>query len=254
MKTYRTIIIDDESIARQRLQKLFNEGCFPVDVVAEAKNGIDGIELIHALHPDLVFLDVQMPGITGFQMLEELSYLPKVVFCTAYEGYALKAFNTLAIDYLLKPVEAERLKLTMEKLSHGTPVTTINQVAELVNIIKQQSEQKKLQSIPYKIGDRVILIKTDTITYFQAAEKYVEFHTAEGKKYLTELSLKRLHDKLPDNYMQVRRGLIVNLSFIREYRKHLRGKYILILNDAAGTKLETGRTFYENVQRQLSVE
>ncbi len=184
-------------------------------------------------------------------MLELLEHIPHVVFCTAYEEFALKAFNTLALDYLVKPVEKERLQLTLEKLGRNADKIPRLQVDTLLELVRQQSECKKLQSIPHKIGDRVLLIKTDKITHFSATEKYVEFFTTDGKKYLTELSLKKLTDRLPDNFMQVQRATIVNLDFIKEYRKYFRGKYILVLDDLNNTKLETGRSFTNSIRELI---
>lgn len=251
MNPYTTIIIDDEAIARQRLSQLLGEYKQQFQLIAEAKNGIEGAELINTLKPDLIFLDIQMPGKTGFEMLELLEYIPQVVFCTAYEEFALKAFNTLALDYLVKPVEKERLQLTLEKLNRNSNKTPKLQVDTLLELVRKQYEHKKLQSIPHKIGDRVLLIKTDKITHFSAIEKYVEFFTSDGKKYLTEMSLKKLIARLPDNFIQVHRATIVNLNFIKEYRKYFRGKYILVLDDLNNTKLETGRSFTNSIKELI---
>jgi two-component system, LytTR family, response regulator len=247
MNTYKTIIIDDEAIARQRLNRLLEEFHGQFQVIAEAKNGIEGEALINNLKPDLIFLDIQMPGKTGFEMLGNLAYFPVVVFCTAYEEFALQAFNTYALDYLVKPVEIDRLKLTVEKLNRNAVTTPQFLVQELISLVKKQTDEKKLQSISHKIGDRVLLIKTDKITYFSASDKYVEFYTQDGKKYLTEFSLKKLLERLSDNFKQVQRGVIVNVNFIKEYRKYFRGKYILVLDDVNNSRLETGRAFNDAV-------
>jgi len=253
MNIYRTIIIDDEAIARQRLARLLNIYNDRIQLVAEAKNGIEAAELINKLKPDLIFLDIQMPGKTGFEMLEDLVHIPLVVFCTAYEEFALQAFNTLALDYLLKPVEKERLDLTLEKLNRNSMDSSGLQIGELLKLVKPKSENKKLQSIPHKTGDRVILIKTENITHLLANEKYVEFYTSDGKKYLSDLSLKKLNERLPDNFKLVKRSLIVNIHFVKEYRKYFRGKYILVLDDIKSTKLETGRSFSDTIKELLSI-
>lgn len=253
MNPFRTIIIDDEAIARQRLSQLLNELTDQIEVIEQAKNGIEGAELINTLKPDLIFLDIQMPGKTGFEMLEELTHVPNVVFCTAYEEFALQAFNTLAVDYLVKPVEKERLQLTLEKLNRKTTNDPGFQVNELLNLVRYQTENKKLQSIPHKIGDRVILIRTEKITYLLANEKYVEFYTVDGKKYMTDQSLKKLGERLLDNFLQVHRSSVVNLNYIKEYRKYFRGKYILVLDDLKGTKLETGRSYSDVIKARLSI-
>jgi two-component system LytT family response regulator len=176
------------------------------------------------------------------------------VFCTAYEEFALQAVNTLALDYLVKPVEAERLQLTLEKLDRKAGEIPRLQVQELLDLVRRQAEDKKLQSVPHKIGDRVLLIKTEKITHFAANGKYVEFYSSDGKKYLTELSLAKLKDKLPRNFVQVQRATIVNVDFIKEFRKYYRGKFILVLDDLNNTRLETGRSFTESIKEMMMVE
>jgi two-component system, LytTR family, response regulator len=124
------------------------------------------------------------------------------------------------------------------------------QIAELIELVKQNNDEKKLQTIPYKIGDRILLIKTDNICYFTATDKYVEFHTSDSKKFLTDLSLKKLIERLPDNFIQIQRGLIVNTNFIKEFRKYFRGKYILVMDDVAGQN-STRSTFCHDVAKTI---
>ena len=116
-----------------------------------------------------------------------------------------------------------------------------------MELIHQQTEIKQLHSIPHKIGDRVILVKPQNICYFSANEKYVDFYTVDGKKHITELSLKKLEERLPNNFKRVQRGVIVNAEHIKEYRKYFRGKYILVLDDVTNTKIETGRSYNEEI-------
>jgi two-component system LytT family response regulator len=254
MDGLKTIIIDDEPIACRRLESLLNDYGDRFHIIAEAGNGIEGAEKINELRPDLVFLDIQMPGKTGFEMLEELEYLPKIVFCTAYESFALQAFNTMAVDYLVKPVEKDRLQLTLEKLERSIESSPQLQVDELLKLVKEKTEKTYSQSIPHKIGDRVLLIKTEKISYFKANENYVDFFTYDGGEYLTEMSLKKLSERLPDCFMQVHRSIIVNVNYIKECRKYFRGKYILILDDANKTKLESGRSFSDSVKSLISID
>ncbi|ASB49716.1 LytR/AlgR family response regulator transcription factor [Alkalitalea saponilacus] len=250
MNVLRTLIIDDESIARQRLSTLLASFKDRFEIIGEAGNGIEGAKMINHLKPDIVFLDIQMPGKTGFEMLEDLEFIPHVVFCTAYENYALQAFETLALDYLVKPVEAERLKITLEKLDHISNQKSSLRIKELLNLIELQTEKKILHSVPHKIGDRVLLIKTEHITHFKANEKYVDFFTNNGEKYISEMSLKKLLDRLPDHFIQIHRGIIVNINYIKEFRKYFKGKYILVLNDKNRTRIETGSS-YTNVIKEL---
>jgi two-component system LytT family response regulator len=251
MASYKTLIIDDEKIARNRLKRLLKDFEDSFQVIGEAKNGNEGLELIRKLKPDLIFLDIQMPGKTGFEMLLELEELPIVIFCTAFEEYALKAFDTVAVDYLVKPVEEHRLEKTVEKLHRLVENDTKSQIEELLQLVQNRPELKILNAIPYKIGDRVILVKLEKIIYFLASEKYVEFFTTDGKKYVTEISLKKLEDRLPDNFKRVHRGAIVNSDFIKEFRKYFRGKYIIILNDPKNTKIETGRFYAKEIRKLI---
>ena len=251
MALYSTIIIDDERIARNRLKRLLEDYTDVFDIVGEAKNGNEGLKVIQKLKPDLIFLDIQMPGKTGFELLQELQEFPVIIFCTAFEEYALKAFETLALDYLVKPLERERLNLTVDKLRRLGGRQNKADIDELLRLVQHHTEKKKPFSIPYRIGDRVILIKTDRITYFNASEKYVEFFTTDNKKYITDLSLKKLEERLPENFCRVHRGVIVNTDLIKEFRKYFRGKFILILNDSKNTRIETGLSYSEEIKRLI---
>lgn len=248
---YSTLIIDDEKIARIRLRRLLDKFSDIFQIIGEAKNGDEGLEMIQNLKPDLIFLDIQMPGKTGFEMLKELEVLPIIIFCTAFEEFALKAFNTLALDYLVKPVVAERLEFTVNKLMKLKKEYQNTAVNDLLGLLQQQTEIKKLHSIPHKIGDRVILVKHEKITYFLSSEKYVEFYTKEGKKYMTQLSLKKLEERLPGNFKRVHRSVIVNIEYIKEFRKYFRGKYILVLDDNTNTKIETGRFYVDEIRNLI---
>lgn len=255
MEPLRTLIVDDEAIARHRLARLLEAFDPRFLLVGEARNGIEGAAMVESLKPDLIFLDIQMPGKTGFEMLQDLKHLPKIVFCTAYEDFALQAFNTLALDYLVKPVDKERLNLTLEKIEQSNKsVSNPSQIKELIDMMKLQSSKNYLHSIPYKIGDRVLLIKIEHITHLIANEKYVEFFTDAGEQYLTELSLKKLLERLPNNFVQVQRSTIVNLNYVKEFRKYFRGKYILVLDDDKESRLETGRSFSDTIKKLISID
>lgn len=254
MSNFKTIIIDDEKIARIRLRRLLEDYPGIFEVIAEAGNGLEALDLVIRMKPDLIFLDIQMPGMTGFEMLNELEDFPLIIFCTAYEEYALKAFNTMAVDYLIKPILEDRLVLTVEKLKRVNAKFQKNQIQELIELMKMQSEPKKLNSIPIKIGERVILIKPEKISYLTADEKYVDLYTLDGKKYSTNLSLKKLEDSLPNNFKRIQRGIIINTDHIKEFRKYFRGTYIVELIDENKTKLETGRSYADEIKELMSIK
>ena len=253
MANFTTLIIDDEKIARTRLRRLLEEYPETFQIIAEAGNGIEALELIRSLKPDLIFLDIQMPGKTGFEMLKEMEDFPLIIFCTAYEEYALKAFETMAVDYLVKPVLQDRLALTVEKLKRVNAKFQKNQMEELIELMKQHTEPQKLHSIPITIGERVILIKPEKISYLSADEKYVDLFTLDGKKFTTNLSLKKLEERLPSNFKRIHRGIIVNSDHIKEFRKYSRGTYIVELVDENKTKLETGRAYADEIKDLMSI-
>ena len=253
MANYTTLIIDDEKIARTRLRRLLEEFPEVFQVIGEAANGIEALEMIKSSKPDLIFLDIQMPGKTGFEILKELEIFPLVVFCTAYEEYALKAFDTMALDYLVKPILPDRLALTVEKLKRVNGRFHKNQVEELIELMKVHTEPKKLISIPIRIGERVILIKPEKIAYLTADEKYVDLFTLDGKRYTTNFSLKKLEERLPANFKRIHRSIVVNADHIKEFRKYFRGTFIVELLDENKTKLETGRAYTEEIRELMSM-
>lgn len=254
LKRYKTILVEDETPARNRLKRLLAEYESQVEIIGEAGNGQEGLQLIEKLKPELVFLDVQMPLLNGFELITKLSYNPVIVFTTAYEAFAIKAFEQNSIDYLLKPIEPERLALTMKKLQQRVAESSAgdNMSKELTSLINQLQKQK-MTSIPVKIGDRILLLNLDEVCYFEAKEKYVFIHTSDGKEHLIDFTLNSLEEKLPsDQFLRVHRAIIVNRNSIREVKKYFDGKYILLMNDKAGAKIETGANYSDPIKNLIS--
>ncbi len=247
-RVYTCIIIDDEPHALLRLRKVLKQtGKF--EVIAEAKDGIEGKELINSLCPEVVFLDIQMPGMDGFEMLEQIERDPYVIFCTAYDKYAIKAFETHSVDYLLKPIEIPRLLKTIEKLYKRSE--QIDAIKEMQLEIRKIISDQKSNIIPVKIGDRIILEKLDRVCFFEANEKCVYFFNADGKKYMVDYSLQALEVKLPDNFIRVSRSTIVNKNYISECRKYFKGKHVLIIEDRSKSRIITGNSYKETLNELL---
>lgn len=245
---YSCIIVDDEPHARFRLRQILEQtGKF--EIVEEAKDGPEGVNLINRLKPEVVFLDIQMPGLDGFEMLEQISYDPFVIFCTAYDQYAIKAFETQSVDYLLKPVELSRLIKTIGKLYRLSEHASL--ISQMKSELQNAVSSAKSTIIPVKIGDRIILITLDHVTYFEASDKSVHFYDVKGKQYLSDHSLQSLESKLPDYFIRVSRSVIVNKNYISECRRHFKGNYILVLNDAKSSKIQTGNTYSEQLKNIL---
>lgn len=242
---FKAIVIDDEPAARRLIKNLLEEHSDVVEVIAEASNGKEAIEKIESLDPDLIFLDIQMPDLTGFEVIERLSKKPNIIFTTAYEQYAIRAFETFSIDYLLKPIKEERLEQSIEKLKEFGRLNQSINVNGLQEIIRQFQAPKKATALPIKTGDRINLIRFENIAYLEAQDKYVCVFTIDGQKYLTDQSLTTLAEKLPPFFCRIHRSYIINKDKIREMHRHFSGRYLFILDDKAGTRLTSGRTYQD---------
>ncbi len=249
-KTWKAIVIDDEQLARQRLRRLLKP-YDDIDIIGEAVNGQDGLEKIEKLQPDLVFLDIEMPVLNGFEMLRQLKHQPKVVFTTAYDQYAVKAFEEDSIDYLLKPVETERLEKTIKKLQQ-TQQDTLDYLS-LAALIKQLEAKKDIKTLTVKIGDKILLIKLDNIIFIEAEDKYVFLHTADGKKHLTDFTIGSLEAKLPDQFVRIHRSYIINSEHIKEIRKSFNGAFVFVMNNMENTRLSSSRANGEALRERFGI-
>nr|MBI1231771.1 response regulator [Cytophagales bacterium] len=248
-RSYKTIIVDDEPLARIRLQTLMGDYPENFQIIAEAENGEEAIEKINQMRPELIFLDIQMPEISGFDVLNGLNYNPKVIFCTAFDEFALKAFETNCVDYLVKPLTKERFAKTIKKL--GQQIGEGNSEFNLNNLMEQFSREYKkneTSSIPIKIGDRVIFLRLDEVSYIQADEKYVSIVTKHAKSYILDSSLKKLEEKLPVYFIRVHKSYLVNKNLLKEIRKHFDSRFVLIMDDYSQSKITTGRTYFQAIK------
>jgi two-component system, LytTR family, response regulator len=229
----RAIIIDDERLARAELKKLLQD--YPeVEVIDEAANADEGINKIDSLQPDLVFLDIQMPGKTGFDMLAELERAPHVIFTTAYDEYALKAFEVNALDYLLKPIEPKRLADAMQKL-HVADTKENHVVPENFN----QSILSEADQVFVKDGERCWFVKLSDIRLFESVGNYAKVFFG-GNKPLILKSLNALEERLdPKTFFRANRKHIVNLRMIEKIEPYFNGGLLLELK--GGEKIEVSR-------------
>ena len=231
----RAIIIDDERLARTELKKLLQD--FPeVEVIDEAANAQEGIQTIETLRPDLIFLDIQMPGKTGFDMLSELEKSPQVIFTTAYDEYALKAFEVNALDYLLKPVEPKRLADAIQKL-HQHPVQPREQ-----NIASENFNQSLLNEhdqVFVKDGERCWFVKLTDIRLFESVGNYAKVFFGTNKPLILK-SLNALEERLDEKmFFRANRKHIVNLRMIEKIEPYFNGGLLLELK--GGEKIEVSR-------------
>lgn len=252
-QVYRTIVIDDEPAARRLMKNLLREHSEIIDVIDEAGHGKEAIEKIESLKPDLVFLDIQMPDMTGFEVIEKLTHKPNIIFTTAYEQYAIKAFESFSIDYLLKPIREDRLERSLEKLQKFGLLNQKIDVGGLQDIIRQLHAPQKASALPIKSGDRIILLRFETIAFLEAQDKYVYVFTTDGQKYLTDQSLTALEDKLPSSFYRIQKSYIINKDKIREMHRHFNGRYLFIMEDKTGSRLTSGRTYNDSIRQEFGI-
>jgi two-component system LytT family response regulator len=230
----RAIIIDDERLARNELRKLLID--FPeIEVVAEGANANEGLEKIETINPDLVFLDIQMPGKTGFDMLAELDKAPHVIFTTAYDEYALKAFEVNALDYLLKPVEPRRLADAIQKLHiQEENEQTINGEVNINREMLHEDDQ-----VFVKDGERCWFVKLNEIRLFESVGNYAKVFFGSNKPLILK-SLNALEERLDEKtFFRANRKHIVNLRLIDKIEPYFNGG--LLLEMKGGEKIEVSR-------------
>lgn len=237
----RVIIIDDELPARKKIRTFLADKP-TIEIIGEASNGLEAVNLIEELRPDLIFLDIQMPGLTGFEVLQALdkTIMPAIIFTTAYDEYAVKAFEVNALDYLLKPFDEERFQKALERVNKQN--TQNNQYNQLTNLLLELKKQPNyLQRLLIKTAGKIIFIKTDEIDWIEAEEKYVQIHVGKDK-YLYRETMNALEQQLnPEIFVRVHRSYIVRIDFIKELVPWSHGDYLLILQDK--TELNLGRNY-----------
>lgn len=233
------LIIDDEALARQRVRKLL-ETRTDVTILEECRNGKGAIEAITNHQPDLIFLDIQMKDMTGFDVLRSLSQdvWPLTIFVTAYDKYAIQAFDIFAFDYLLKPFKNERFFLSLDKaiqqLQQEEQEERVGQLKELVTYL--QKEQHKPEPLALKQGSKISLVQMDDIRYIEASGYYIEVYTSESKRLLLRESMTNMLEQLGKaNFIRIHRSTIINTDFLAEIQHTGAGDVV--------TKMKDGKTF-----------
>lgn len=231
----KAIIVDDERLARNELRKLLQE--FPeIEIVDEASNAEEGLQKIESHNPDLVFLDIQMPGKTGFDLLSELDHTPHVIFTTAYDEYALKAFEVNALDYLLKPVEPRRLADAVEKLKRNSGSVVSEKAGQSSEPSSVLSENDQ---VFVKDGERCWFVKLSDVRLFESVGNYAKVFFGTNKPLILK-SLNALEERLDDKvFFRANRKHIVNLRMIEKIESYFNGGLLLELK--GGEKIEVSR-------------
>ncbi len=240
-KIYRTLIVDDEKYARIDLKDMLS--VFPnIEIVGEAKNIKTAVESIEQLKPDLIFLDIQFPGETGFELFEKKNISAKVIFVTAYDEYAIRAFDVNACDYLLKPVNPERLALAVKRLQENREQSIPNNISLTKN-----------DSIYIQINYNYYFIRLDTIIKITSADHFTEILTTKGLKGLTNKNLRDWEESLPkESFIQVHRSTIINMNFVEKVERGANYSYRLYLKNIEAP-ISISRRFASQIKSRMAL-
>lgn len=237
----KALIIDDEHLARQRVRQLLEREA-DVEVLGECENGVEAVEAIEAKHPDLVFLDIQMPELDGFGVIEHVGprKMPATIFVTAFDRHALRAFESHALDYLLKPFDVERFQTALERARRWLKGDRdLDRLEALVDQLRK--EQPHADRFLVKSGERHVLVRAALIQWIEAEDNYVRLHV-EGTSHLLRQTMTGMLGRLdPRQFRRIHRSAIVNLDAIRELQPWTGGDHLVIMKD--GTKLTLSRTY-----------
>jgi two-component system, LytTR family, response regulator len=249
----RTIIVDDEELARERLRSLLVKEP-EIEIVGEAADGRSAVDLVDKLKPDLLFLDVQMPELTGFEVLASLESAPNVIFVTAHDQFALKAFDVHAVDYLLKPFDRDRFRTALQRAVSKVRAQKPEQSrAELSAVLEElKPAAKPVERLLVKTQGRVLLIKAGDVDWVEAADNYVTLHVGKESHMMRE-TMTSLESRLPgDKFMRISRSTIVNVERIQELQPMFHGEYIVVLK--GGAKLTLSRSYRDKLNQLMGKE
>lgn len=236
----KAIIVEDSRIAREGLARMLQNHA-AIEVVGEADHPIPALELIAKLNPDVIFLDVHMPGETGFDLLEKLNYKPQIIFTTAYSEYAIRSFDYNTIDYLLKPISQERLAIAIEKLIDSTIESKVEQKAPLGMSNK----------IFFKDDEKCHLVTLESIRYFESCKNYVRAFFNQESAFIKK-SLTQIEERLPRHFFfRANRQFIVNLQAIRTIEEGIHDGYIITMDD--GVDIDISRRQATELKEMLSL-
>lgn len=239
----KTILIDDEPLASSVLQEYLSQ--YPqFEIAAICQNGFQGLKAIQEHQPDLIFLDVQMPKITGFEMLELLEEPPAVIFTTAFDQYALKAFDAMAVDYLLKPFSTDRFAKAIDKYLQTRSEDNFSS-EELKNLAEKSNR------LVVRVKNDIKVIPTREVSFFEAEDDYIAIHCPSGK-YLKKMTMKSLEEALdPRNFVRVHRSFMVNLGEVSKIEPYERDNYLVLLR--SGAKVPVSKNGYARLRQVLGL-
>ncbi len=249
MNTIKTIIIDDESLARD-LVKSYLDSEDDIEIIGEFSDGFQGLKAIQEYHPDLIFLDVQMPKLTGFELLELLDKPYNIVFTTAYNEYAIKAFEHNAVDYLLKPFSGERFSDALVKARERINNSLANDQIEKITS-HNDSSSELINRVVVKSRNKIDVIAVDKIKYFEAQDDYVMIYTHTGR-HLKQKTMKYFESHLSQSeFCRIHRSYLVKVDQISQLQPYEKDNWIVILK--SGESLKVSRNGFKLLKKQLEL-
>ena len=239
----KVIIVDDEAAGRQLIKEYLKD--YPdLILLGEANNGVDAVKMINEFKPDLVFLDIQMPGMTGFDVLTHLEELPQIIFSTAYDQYALKAFEVHAVDYLLKPYTKDRFKVAVERLTQNNQENKVRPLAESLLMDQPKSPERIL----VQSQNKLVTIALENVLRIEAYGDYSKLVTEE-KTYVSNYGISTLEEKLNTSvFVRVHRSSIINLNAVKELHKYSKSYDITMKN---GDVVRVSRGYMDNIKKLM---
>lgn len=253
MANIRTVIVDDEPLARRGIRALLKEEK-DFEIISECGNGREALAVIEEHKPDLVFLDVQMPELSGFDVLAAIGVqrMPAVIFITAYDKYAMRAFEVHALDYLLKPLDGDRFTSALQRARLQLERKSVHDLSRRLQSLLDDLKptQKYTERLVIKAAGRIFFLDVAEIVWIEAADNYVRLHAGRESHLLRE-TMTSLEKRLdPDQFVRVHRSRIINVRQLKELQPLFRGEYDIMLRD--GTRLESGRGYRDNLQKLFS--
>jgi two-component system LytT family response regulator/two-component system response regulator LytT len=261
----RAVLVDDEQLARDELGYLLGQ-IGGVEVLGQAGNGIEALTTIERLQPDVVFLDVQMPGLTGFEVARRMvdaRTSSHIIFVTAYDQHAIEAFEVNAVDYLLKPVDQARLEVAVERARRrvdtdrtavhaGAPASISDQLEKIVQLVAER--QSRRERLAVKVGERFMLVQADEIVYASLADEGITVVTSQHTGVSNYRTLDELHERLdPSVFWRVHRSHLVNINKIKEIVPWFSRNYILRMKDEKSTEIPVSRTQTRRLREYLKL-
>jgi two-component system LytT family response regulator len=242
------LIIDDEKLARELLHE-FLENFPEIEIVGDASNGTEAVTLIDKLKPELIFLDVQMPGMTGFEVLEDINHEPYVIFTTAYDQYAIQAFEKNAVDYLLKPLDLERFKLAVDRALKRKKLEEGN-LEDLLGSLRPERERTNFESHVFvQKSEKLYSLPVEEILHLEASGDYTII-TTKNDQFVSSSGIGKLEEIMnPDKFIRVHRSTIVNINYLKEIERHFNGGMVVKMQ--SGKSFPVSRTYAKQIRKRV---